>query len=444
MLRNILRAAVAAALTDLIGAADRAALLRRRNEITGFDVTFVNPYDEARELFWIGSNANEPVTMGTLEASGGAFNMNTYVGHTFGWKVAGGPEQCVADDMEDRVTVLEGMKRHVLGEEPQITDEAKAKLESERDDPFSCTFTNDSPRQMTLTDTADPARTTSLPSKASVQWDVKRGGLFDWTDGDELLYRSVIERYGQDRHRFREEQHTRLCAEATQPSTPVDVRQYHDTIDGREVEMHVLREDPFIVYLKNWTIGDECADMEAQATRIGLSAAQVFGEQSVIADRRAISANLNWNNRNASSVNNRLIERAFAFAAKQRGYAIQPGPFQEPLNFIQYAFGGEYRPHCDGVCQRRPYERGGRVATLIHYCKAAKTGGATVFPTAGLKVQPEDDSAILFAYKRDDGYMDAGNTLHTGCLLREGVKQIVTMWMREDVSDGEPWSDFLS
>lgn len=110
----------------------------------------------------------------------------------------------------------------------------------------------------------------------------------------------------------------------------------------------------------------------------------------------------------------------------------------------RYAFGGEYRPHCDGVCQRRPYERGGRVATLIHYCKAAKTGGATVFPTAGLKVQPEDDSAILFAYKRDDGYMDAGNTLHTGCLLREGVKQIVTMWMREDVSDGEPWSDFLS
>ena len=147
----------------------------------------------------------------------------------------------------------------------------------------------------------------------------------------------MIERYGQDRHRFREEQHTRLCAEATQPSTPVDVRQYHDTIDGREVEMHVLREDPFIVYLKNWTIGDECADMEAQATRIGLSAAQVFGEQSVIADRRAISANLNWNNRNASSVNNRLIERAFAFAAKQRGYAIQPGPFQEPLNFIQSA-----------------------------------------------------------------------------------------------------------
>ena len=43
-----------------------------------------------------------------------------------------------------------------------------------------------------------------------------------------------------------------------------------------------------------------------------------------------------------------------------------------------------------------------------------------------------------------DGHMDDGFTLHTGCLVREGTKQIVTMWMREDVSDAEPWSDFLS
>ena len=105
---------------------------------------------------------------------------------------------------------------------------------------------------------------------------------------------------------------------------------------------------------------------------------------------------------------------------------------------------GEYRPHCDGVCQRRPYARGGRVATLLHYCRAPTVGGATVFPKAGLKGQPTDGSAVLFAYKHDDGHMDDGFTLHTGCLVREGTKQIVTMWMREDVSDAEPWSDFLS
>ena len=67
-----------------------------------------------------------------------------------------------------------------------------------------------------------------------------------------------------------------------------------------------------------------------------------------------------------------------------------------------------------------------------------------MFPKANIKVQPRDGSAVLFAYKRDDGYMDDGNTMHTGCLVREGYKQIVTMWMREDVTPREPWSDFMS
>jgi hypothetical protein len=40
--------------------------------------------------------------------------------------------------------------------------------------------------------------------------------------------------------------------------------------------------------------------------------------------------------------------------------------------------------------------------------------------------------------------MDAGNTQHTGCLVRGGQKQIVTMWMREDVTDKETWDTFRS
>ena len=69
--------------------------------------------------------------------------------------------------MEDRVTIMDGMKRHVLGEEPQISDAAKAKLEADRDDPFSCTFTNDSPRAMTLTDVNEPTRTASTHLRRS-------------------------------------------------------------------------------------------------------------------------------------------------------------------------------------------------------------------------------------------------------------------------------------
>jgi hypothetical protein len=150
--------------------------------------------------------------------------------------------------------------------------------------------------------------------------------------------------------------------------------------------VEVLSESPFIAFMPQWTNGTECAELEQEARAHGLSGAQVFGQRGIVADRRALSANLYWDEKNASAMTNTLIRRAFAFTKEQRGYDIVPGAFQEPLNFIEYDFAGEYRPHCDGVCHKTRYSTGGRVATLIHYCKAATVGGATVFPKTGLKV----------------------------------------------------------
>ena len=435
-------AVLVAAAPSFVGG-DRARLLRQNTEIP---IEFVNPYPEARELFWTGPGAEVPVSMGVLDGSGGSTNVNTYAGHQFGWRLAAlGSEECRSDLLEGSVTAQRGMDRHELGAAPVVKDPDAAKRESERNDPFDARFENAASFPMTLT-SAETGEVVEVAAKATVTLSVERGKLYDWRDAasGELLYRSVIEFYKQERHVFKEEKHTQLCAESTPATAAARNVSYADDIDGRDVEVMVLSEDPFIAYMPRWTVGDECADMEGQAFKIGLSDAQVFGERTVIADRRAMSANLNWSERNKTSVNNRLINRAFEFARKQRNYKLATGPFQEPLNFIQYSEAGEYRPHCDGVCNRKPYARGGRVATLIHYCKAAKVGGGTVFPKAGIKVQPQDDSAVLFAYKRDDGYMDDGNTMHTGCLVREGHKQIVTMWMREDVSPREPWSDFMS
>ena len=439
IMAGILRLFLAA--LPLVGG-NRAKLLRQNaNQV---EVTFENPYPEARELFWIGTE--EPVSMGVLDASGGSMNMNSYHGHTFGWRLAAhGDQECTSDLLEGRVTVARGMERHVLGEAPVVKDLDVEKRESERNDPFEAKFVNRAQVPMTLTN-VETGESRVVPANDEMKMMVERGKLYDWRDEEtgELLYRSVIEFYKQTTHVFKEEKHTRLCAESTPATTPVVNKTYADAYDGRDLEVQVLSEDPFIAYMPEWTLGDECADMEGQARKIGMSDAQVFGERTVIADRRAISANLNWSDRNKTSVNNRLINRAFEFARVQRRYKLDTGSFQEPLNFIQYAVAGEYRPHCDGVCNRKPYARGGRVATLIHYCKAADVGGGTVFPKANIKVQPRDGSAVLFAYKRDDGYMDDGNTMHTGCLVREGYKQIVTMWMREDVTPREPWSDFMS
>jgi len=439
LLATLAALAHAAADTEQAYARSRLAAAAKANE--PFALVFENPFDEPRELFWIGT---EPSLMGALEPRG-EFTVNTYEGHAFGWRPPTEAETCTTDELEGTVFAARGMGRHVFGEAPRVLDAAAKKREQDRDDAFEASFTNRADYAMTLTDARNASRSEEMAPGATRLWAVARGDHYDWTSADgELLYRSVIEFYGQRRHDFREELHTLLCAEKTPRSAPVRVSAYRDELDGRDLEVEILREEPLIAYLPNWTKPGDCADLESRALRVGLANAQVFGERNVIADRRAISANLDWSARNGSSITNHLIKRAFRLVERLRPYDVAPGPFQEPLNFIQYAQGGEYRPHCDGVCHRTPYARGGRVATLIHYCRAPEVGGATVFPKVRLKVQPEDNGAVLFTYKQGDGYMDDGNTLHTGCLLRDGVKQIVTMWMREDVHDGEPWSDFLS
>jgi len=288
-----------------------------------------------------------------------------------------------------------------------------------------------------------------LAPRQETSTEVRRGDFVDWLDAetDELLYRSVIEYHGHSRHVFADGGHTTLCADATPPSTATRRATFMEpaALNGSSsYEVSVLTEAPFIAVVHNWTTTAECESLEAAALRTGLSGAQVFGQQAIIADRRALSANLYWDRRDPNALTNSLIERAFALTTHFRGYPLVPGPAQEPLNFIQYGRAEEYRPHCDGVCRRRPYARGGRVATLLHYCKIPDTGGATVFPKLGLKVRAAPNDALLFTYKGDDGYMDDGFTLHAGCLVGNGTKQVLTMWMREDVHDAEPWSDFLS
>ena len=151
-----------------------------------------------------------------------------------------------------------------------VLDAHARKREQERDDPFEAHFTNRAAYNMRLTDTKNASRTVDVAPGATRIWSVRRGEHYDWTSGDgELLYRSVIEFYNQKKHDFREELHTALCAEKTPPSEPVRVAEYHDALDGRDLQVEILREEPLIAYLPNWTKPGDCADMEGRALRIG-------------------------------------------------------------------------------------------------------------------------------------------------------------------------------
>jgi hypothetical protein len=224
-------------------------------------------------------------------------------------------------------------------------------------EPFLAKFINEGPVAMRLVPrvgfTKDMGAVEAVVEPgASVSMQVRLACLVDWqiASTNELVYRTVVEKFGHKRHLYREQGYTGLCQDATPKSPAVRNATFFDALDGRSLEIRVLSEDPFVAFIPEWTAGDECAEMESQALKIGLSGAQVFGKKGLMADRRAQSANLYWDKSNDSAVTNRLINRAFEFTKAMRPYPIVAGAFQEPLNFIQYGLGDEYRPHCDGAC----------------------------------------------------------------------------------------------
>jgi len=68
----------------------------------------------------------------------------------------------------------------------------------------------------------------------------------------------------------------------------------------------------------------------------------------------------------------RVVQRVFAFANDHMPSHVGNSltvDGQEDFNVIQYNPGQEYRPHCDGSCDGSPHLHGGRVATMLMYCK---------------------------------------------------------------------------
>jgi len=406
-----------------------------RARAASLQLTFVNPFEETYELYWVPPRGSPEGLAKMAElAPAQETTLTTYVGHEFGWRVLEDDVCSAASELADTVTVKAHFKRYSLGSQVE-TDPNQDRR------PFEAVFTNRSEKRVTLRRGDADVATLGPNEKTTVE--VRLAEALDWVSADEeeeLLYRTIVEFYGQTRHDFWDTGHTTLCAEDTHATEPLRRASWN----GRRVDVLRNETDSFVAVVHDWSTTRDCQEFEATATRHGLAEAQVFGTRTVIADRRALAANLMWDQTNDTALTNAYIRQAFDLTKHFRGYDITPGPFQEPLNFIQYGRAQEYRPHCDGVCHRTPYARGGRVATLLHYCKAADQGGATVFPAIGVKVQPRSNAALLFAYKGLDGYMDNGHTLHAGCLVKRGTKQVITMWMREDLSHAEPWSDFLS
>ena len=111
-------------------------------------------------------------------------------------------------------------------------------------------------------------------------------------------------------------------------------------------------------------------------------------------------------------------------------YATDYTLYQTELTqFTKYELGQEYRPHWDYFNHpSHNAEDNDRVATAILYLNDDFEGGYTDFPLLNVTIKPVKNHLLYFTYT-DPSTRDY--TMHAGTPVISGVKQIITLWIRE-------------
>lgn len=202
------------------------------------------------------------------------------------------------------------------------------------------------------------------------------------------------------------------------------------TQDGQHIQVAMRLTAPDVVLLDNFMTHDEC-DAFCALSKSTLTKSNVVDD--------ATGAHVGHEHRTSLGTyftlgQNDLVKKIEARIAEITG---TPVPNGEGIQILNYAGGGEYRPHFDYF----PDNTGGRVhtaksgqrtITVIMYLNDVKAGGATVLPDIKLSVYPKKGSALYFSYVNSKGQVDP-STLHGGSPVVEGEKWIATKWIRERV-----------
>lgn len=217
------------------------------------------------------------------------------------------------------------------------------------------------------------------------------------------------------------------------PSAPID----WDDVRSRVAWPHqralppaqVLHEQPGVVALPGLLTADECIYTALKGLPL-LQPARVVGPdgQSVVDSIRSNdTAKLGLLEADA------VIQSLDLRVAAALGHPAENG---EGFALLRYQVGQEYRPHCDWIDPQREATRadlarwGQRVATCVVYLNDSFEGGHTAFPELGLEFRGGVGDAFCWANVRADGSVEP-RTLHTGRPPTQGMKFLLSKWMRD-------------
>lgn len=122
-----------------------------------------------------------------------------------------------------------------------------------------------------------------------------------------------------------------------------------------------------------------------------------------------------------------------AKAASLLGYNLR---FAETVQGQRYEVGQRFKPHHDFFHKGESYyedvarQGGQRTWTAMLFLNRPEAGGATNFPNAEVRVEPEEGTLLVWNNMQADGTPNP-QSLHEGTPIVAGRKYVLTKWFRE-------------
>ena len=201
-----------------------------------------------------------------------------------------------------------------------------------------------------------------------------------------------------------------------------------ETLDGQRMQVMMRSTAPDVVLLDNFMTDAECDEL-CSLSKSTLTTSTVVDDKT----GEGINHHARTSQGTYFSVGqNALVKKIENRISEITGMPVNHG---EGIQILNYANGGEYKPHFDYFPdneggQANMQKGGQRIITIIMYLNNVITGGATIFPEINLNIYPKKGSALYFSYYSTNGAVDP-LTLHGGSPVIEGEKWIATKWIRE-------------